>query len=867
MTLTSIEKILKILLITFQQLLIILLLFIDPAHADNEYTIKPKPEWIKEIKIKEPEEIPSGEISNGIYYLLADNQIKISDDVILQYSCFLIKVTNQKGTEAFSTESIDFDPSFESIILHGVNIHRKDKVYNKIKKEKISILQREERIDYQVYNGRKTILIILDDLRVGDIIELSYTRKGNNPIFKNRYFGNFYFQWSSPVGRVRTRILIPEKRKLFIKNHNTSIRPVITESDSQTEYKWTADNVSSLIVDNELPGWYDPYPMIQISEMESWSEVAKWACKLYTVPDQLSPELLKKITELDSISAGKEKKLLKALRFVQDEIHYMAIAIGPGSYSPRNPSRVMEQRFGDCKDKALLLVTILERLGIESRPSLVNTVFEHKIRDYHPTPLAFNHVIVMATVNGKNYWIDPTMSYQRGELKNISQPFYGYALIISDKTRQLSEMDYYDAGTTKIVDEVFDLRKGFKGQAIYTVKTVCTAYAADNMRNQFAISSKEELQKKYLNFYAKYYPSIKVQKKIEVVDEENTNTITATEVYSIDGIFKYNDKKKQYEAEFHPAELYTYFVKPDTIKRSMPLSINFPVNIDYKTQVLLPDEWEVEPSVTNIKDKSFLYSSKVSYKDKLLTMEYSYKSLTGHVEAKDTERYINKIKSVYNDMGYRISHSSGNAPVPSSKNAVKSTSNPNWSVILICLMSIIILISVSLRLYKYSPDAGQGQLELQNPGLQGISGWLIVLAIGLIASPFAASYAIIDNMGSYSLDTWNLLTTPGTDKFHPLWAPFLMLELLGNISLLVFAILLIVIFFRKKRSFPGLYIFFMLYNVLIIIIDHFGAMLIPAAAKGITSADTATLVRKVVYTAIWCVYLVKSNRVKSTFVN
>src|SRR5262249_9186773 len=166
------------------------------------------------------------------------------------------------------------------------------------------------------------------------------------------------------------------------------------------------------------------------SEFDSWADVVRWALPLYRPSEPLSAELQAQIERWRSSFAQAEDRLIAALAFVQDEVRYTGIELGPYSHQPTPPSIVFGRRFGDCKDKALLLSTVLKRLGIEASPALVNSESRQTIADEQPSPHAFNHVIVVAELDGKRYWFDPTLSPQRGKLAVRYNPSYGFALLI-----------------------------------------------------------------------------------------------------------------------------------------------------------------------------------------------------------------------------------------------------------------------------------------------------------------------------------------------------------------------------------------------------------------------------------------------------
>ena len=63
-------------------------------------------------------------------------------------------------------------------------------------------------------------------------------------------------------------------------------------------------------------------------------------------------------------------------------------------------------------------------------------------------------------------------------------------------------------------------------------------------------------------------------------------------------------------------------------------------------------------------------------------------------------------------------------------------------------------------------------------------------------------YYLFQTLPSYSNATWITLTSANSDGYHPLWEPILLFELAENLRLLVFATMLVVLFYMKRRVAP-----------------------------------------------------------------
>jgi hypothetical protein len=151
---------------------------------------------------------------------------------------------------------------------------------------------------------------------------------------------------------------------------------------------------------------------------------------------------------------------------------------------------------------------------------------------------------------------------------------------------------------------------------------------------------------------------------------------------------------------------------------------------------------------------------------------------------------------------------------------------------------------------------------------KGIGGWLIIPLIGLLITPiriFASVYKEL--LAIFPEDYWDVVTNPANALYHPLWAPLIIMELVGNAVLILFALALLVFFFNQSRRFPRLMIAFLLINLLFVATDFFFAELIPSIAEQNNPAAARELTIAALGALIWIPYFWVSKRVRQTFQN
>jgi len=570
--------------------------------------------WVKRLEVEPVSDVPLDEIKNGQYYLLVDKQIRIEENIPTQYyRHFAIQVVNAAGMEDASNISIVFDPEYQKVNFHSLKIRRKGKIIDKLHLAEIQLLRREEELESQIYDGRYTANVIVDDVRVGDVIEYAHTLTGDNPVYDNIFSYRIDTSWGVPVLKNNFILIWPKTRQLYQKSHNTNV--VLTRQDQvdYTVYSLNQKNVKPIRRNSETPKWYRRYGFIQVSETRDWADVIDWARPLYRPAYQTDVSTKELSVRLGRPVGTEEDRVIRVLNYIQDDIRYLGIEFGVNSHKPSPPQVTLARRYGDCKDKTVALIALLTAQGFETYPVLVNTSLQKVLGNLHPTIHAFNHVIARTTVNGKQYWLDPSRKYQGQNLEKTFQPDYDMALVIAPGETGLTQMPANDHLVGVQIEETFDLRQGIQKAALYRLTSKYQGLNAEKKRHQLAEEGRQAVASDYLNFYSKYYAKIETANPMEVIDNQKQNELHLHESYRIESFWEKNDKKKQWKCNFYTNALYSYLNKPKQRQRHEPFSINYPVNIHQTIRVLLPEPWDIQTSNFTEHNSHFKFTSNVSY--------------------------------------------------------------------------------------------------------------------------------------------------------------------------------------------------------------------------------------------------------------
>ena len=800
-----------------------------------------KPAWV--IPVKNNDQQPNlRDVNDGYYLKLYEQEINVARDEVYQHT--IKDIVSDAGVQGASNININFNPAYEQLTVHQVTVWRDGQPLDKLQKDAFKVIANEDELQMFVYNGNYSAYLILKDIRKGDKIEYSYTVSGSNPIFNKKFFTYFTFQGSDPISQVHYCVLAPANRPFAAKYFNDAAKPVITTTSAGVLYDWDLLNVKGAESANNAPGWFNPSPRVQLSEYKDWSEVTDWAYKINTPEDKLKGALGKRVADLQKQYGTDSVALFRALvTVVQNEVRYMGVELGPYSHRANTPEKVYEQRYGDCKDKSMLLVSMLRSVGMRAEMALVNSWNKSKISEDLPSPSSFNHAIVLAHFAGSDVWIDPTISYQGGKGTEYYFPDYGNALVLAPGNNALTPIPETPSGTIDYTEEyeMSDIKK----PVTLTVKTTYSLNTADDIRATFANQSKSDLEKNYLDYYSKIYPHIEALDTVEITDDKVANTVVTVERYTLDDLYEYDSVNQNYAASFYAAMIKNQLPVPGN-KKIFPIAVSHPYKIHYSINLLGPLNWGTEHKSEHISRNAYYFSYNIMSTSQRLGIEYTFTYLKDHIEPNEIAQYEKDRKKITDEY---LSYSFTYTPAGTGKHK-----DPNYLAILIALVLIGGCVHAGILIYKTktvrSPYANHEPMEL--------GGWLILPILGLLYTVGAVSYMLLTN-GYLSSASWHAYDGRSNSLGFEL---ILAMELIVNVVLLCFSAFCLVLIYYKRDILPKyikiLYISWLVFGI----IDN-------VAAHALSSAydiDYKDIFRRIYPVIIWVPYFSIAQRVKNTFI-
>jgi len=207
------------------------------------------------------------------------------------------------------------------------------------------------------------------------------------------------------------------------------------------QWSWVVNDVKAIREEAEMPPIegiagqmivsFFPPGGASASGFSSWQEMGNWYRTLTNGRRDASPQITQQVASITASATTPLEKMKALALFVQHDIRYVAIELGIGGWQPHSASDVYEHRYGDCKDKATLLSSMLSRVGIESFYVVINSERGSVTPEVPANTGAFNHVVLAIKLPGNVS--DPSL------VATIQHPRLG-SLLYFDPTNELTPL-------------------------------------------------------------------------------------------------------------------------------------------------------------------------------------------------------------------------------------------------------------------------------------------------------------------------------------------------------------------------------------------------------------------------------------------
>ena len=414
--------------------------------------------------------------------LLEDDEIFSFDEDgrMMHTGYFVYKVLTQKGAEGWDNFSIGWQPWRQARPEIRVRVISSDLSEHLLDPKTITEAPAREG-EYKIYSDAKRLRAPFPAVAPGAVIEEEYIERENEPLFAAGRAGWTTFgREGVPVQHSYVEFDTPASLPLRTASMELpdNVKQQREEANGRVKFTFDIPRLEAFDSrDPDLPSNEPIYPQLSYSTGASWQAVATAYSKI--VDDHAAVAAVQDI--VNKLIAGKNsiaEKQAAIVDYLGREVRYTGIEFGGAAIVPHDPADTLGKKYGDCKDKATLLVTMFRAAGIPAYVALLNAGSRMDVPAELPGMGVFDHAIVYVpgappTKKSKtatpDLWIDATDRYARlGQLPIADQG--RMALIARPETIALRAIPESTSKDNVLV-EFREIKLSENGPATITEKT------------------------------------------------------------------------------------------------------------------------------------------------------------------------------------------------------------------------------------------------------------------------------------------------------------------------------------------------------------------------------------------------------------
>jgi len=347
----------------------------------------------------------------AVFIYLVDENIEVTHDNTEISTVHVVeKVLKERGKNIAEVE-IGYDSTYERVELVFARTITKDGRVVSVGRENIRDVSKY--LNFPLYSNARAFIISMPSVEVGSIIDYKVKVYSSKLVDKDNFNFIYRLREKYPIFKAQFNLIVPKTKRPHFKYFHRrragshSLRPKVADKEDSIIYSWKFKDIKPIIPEYNMPPASEINPAILISSFSSWGEIYNWWEKLFSDKIKLNDGAKKLVDTLIKDADTRLDKAKKIYEFCAKQIRYVAVEYGESGYEPHSANEVLLNRYGDCKDQAILLTAMLRYAGFKAYPVLVPTRSVYPIDKDFPS-INFNHAICALKHNGRLIFMDPT---------------------------------------------------------------------------------------------------------------------------------------------------------------------------------------------------------------------------------------------------------------------------------------------------------------------------------------------------------------------------------------------------------------------------------------------------------------------------
>ncbi|RLB79284.1 MAG: hypothetical protein DRH15_09130 [Deltaproteobacteria bacterium] len=333
-----------------------------------------------------------------------------------------LTILDQDGKAEMQVQSFYYDKNYSTFKVTVMEVIKPTKQEGKGKEVEVVPVDlaensREEapssNTEMNIYDpSQKLLKVFIPNLNPGDTIHYRTVRKTFKSVIAGHMYGLVPVQQDLPVRHYHLELVVPRNKRI---NHLVkdlvpgTVKFRELGNDNTRTLIWDFTNVPKIVPEPNMVPFIRVAMRLLYSTLDSWAQVSRWYFAL--VEPKLVPTraIKDKVRELVGTKKNDQEKIEAIYYFVAQRIRYLGITAEsnrPG-FEPHEVGLTFSRRYGVCRDKAALLVSMLRTAGFRAAPVLIS--MGRKLDNEVVVPY-FNHAIaaILNDTGDPVVFMDPT---------------------------------------------------------------------------------------------------------------------------------------------------------------------------------------------------------------------------------------------------------------------------------------------------------------------------------------------------------------------------------------------------------------------------------------------------------------------------
>jgi transglutaminase-like putative cysteine protease/predicted Zn-dependent protease len=365
--------------------------------------------------------IDAGSGKGGATILFSETRLRFAEDGReTKVSRLLYRIENAQADASWSTIDAHWSPWHQERPQMRARVITPDGAVHSL--DPATVTEAGAAPEPSLFEDDRILRAPLPAAGPGAVVEQEITIRDTAPFFAGGTVEQEFIRGMVPIHHVRMVVEAPAGlplRHVVRALPEGGFREDVVDGERRLSFEYR-----DLSPYEEIESWQPPdvrwISYVAVSTGTSWADVARRYSEIVEAAvrgAEQAPEIRAFLRSASVPAASQRESIDRILARLGAEVRYTGVELGMGKIVPRPPAETLRRKFGDCKDKAVLLIALLRAVGIPAQVALLEAgVHTPELEESLPGMGAFNHAIVVVP-GTPEIWIDPTDRYARaGEL-------------------------------------------------------------------------------------------------------------------------------------------------------------------------------------------------------------------------------------------------------------------------------------------------------------------------------------------------------------------------------------------------------------------------------------------------------------------